>query len=79
MSLQDEDETCTVRIVKYLLADNNLYVVMQHCQQSLKGLLFSQRVILAAPGSAQAKQGAYVSDAYTRSKLMEPWEAAEYM
>ena len=32
MSLQDEDETCTVRIVKYLLADNNLYVVMQHCQ-----------------------------------------------
>ena len=31
MSLQDEDDTCSIRIVKYLVADNNLYVVMQHC------------------------------------------------
>ena len=26
--LQDEDDDCTVRIVKYLVADNNLYIVM---------------------------------------------------
>ena len=32
MSFQDEDEQCTVRILKYLIAENNLYVVMEHCQ-----------------------------------------------
>jgi len=28
MSLQSEDAACSVRIIKYLIADNNLYVVM---------------------------------------------------
>jgi len=41
MSLQSEDQACSIRIIKYLIADNNLYVVMQHCQQSIKGLLRS--------------------------------------
>jgi len=45
MSLQSEDAACSVRIIKYLIADNNLYVVMQHCQQSIKGLLRSQRLL----------------------------------
>ena len=33
MQLQDfsEAQQCTVKIVKYLIADNNLYVMMQHC------------------------------------------------
>lgn len=31
IQLQAEDEQCTVRINKYLIVDNNLYVVIQHC------------------------------------------------
>ena len=32
MALQAENESCTVRIMKYLIVDNNLYIVMQYCQ-----------------------------------------------
>ena len=49
---------------------------MQHCQQSIKGLLRSQRIIQSGPSAAAEN---YTSDAYTRSMLMEPWEAAEHM
>ena len=69
-----------MRIVKYLVADDNLYVVMQHSQQSIKGLLRSQRIIHAGTGSnGIPNYSAPVSDAFTRSLLMEPWEAAEHM
>ena len=89
MSFQDEDEQCTVRILKYLIAENNLYVVMEHCQQSMKGLLRSQRIVQSSGSTSTYSSatnpvqgpfaGAYVSDAYTRSMMMEPWEAAEHM
>ena len=89
MSFQDEDDSCTVRILKYLIADNNLYVIMQHCQTSIRGLLRSQRNVQASGTTdkiasatnplAGPYNGAYVSDAYTRSMMMEPWEAAEHM
>ena len=41
MALQAENESCTVRIMKYLIVDNNLYIVMQYCQQSIRALLRS--------------------------------------
>ena len=52
IQLQAEDEQCTVRINKYLIVDNNLYVVMQHCQQSIRGLLRSQRALQSTDYSA---------------------------
>ena len=89
MSLQDAADKCTVRVIKYLVADNNLYVVSQHCQQSLRGLLRSQRLLrttgsvsgqLTSGHSAQASNyHHYLLDAQSRSKKqMDPWEAAEY-
>ena len=45
MSLQEVDRGCTVHILKYLVAEDHLYVVMQHCPTSLSSLLHSQRVI----------------------------------
>ena len=52
ISLQNVDSRTTVRVIKYLVADSNLYVVMQHCQQSLKGLLRSQRILINTNSAA---------------------------
>lgn len=45
MSLQEADNGCTVHILKYLVAEDHLYVITQHCSMSLADLLRSQRVI----------------------------------
>ena len=42
-SLQDDSEDCSVRIIKYLIANNSLYVITEQCNISLKDLLQAQR------------------------------------
>ena len=70
MALQAENESCTVRIMKYLIVDNNLYIVMQYCQQSIRALLRSQR-ILAQDRSENGSFGA--GDTYSQGSFIEPW------
>ena len=42
-SLQDDSEDCSVRIIKYLIANNSLYVITEQCNISLRDLLQAQR------------------------------------
>lgn len=41
MLLQEIDNGSTVHILKYLIAENHLYVVMQYCPMSLADLMRS--------------------------------------
>lgn len=78
MQLQSIDAGSTVRIIKYLIADNNLYVVMQHCSQSIKGLLRSHRILQQAETPTHFS---IVSGDRTirTSSIMDPWEATEHI
>ena len=45
MSLQEADKDCMVRIMKYVVADDHLYIVMQHSPFSLRQLCESQSIV----------------------------------
>ena len=42
-SLQDDSEDCSVRIIKYMIANNSLYVITEQCNIGLRDLLQAQR------------------------------------
>ena len=45
LNLQEENRSCIVRVIKYNLAKNNLYVFTEQCEMSLRSLLKKQRAL----------------------------------